>query len=499
MSARRHTGMLLLAGLLALPLQARVLQVPVTSQAGMDSLQVRLDATLKDGADTVDVVFASGLFQFEEDHLAWSEASFPEVTFRILGNGTTLVPVPSSVPQPPSEACWLDLKDRKLVDTRNAVRRADFWPVPVPFRSRLYALRCREEDKSEAECEGMQIILSQWFIGAVYPVVKIKDGFLYFRKDRNYGTWILSELRYGRCLPRYILCKNEDRSDLHRCGASRFLRLERSRFRSVRMSGLSFLGNRLGAPLITLDRVQADSVVVDNCRFEGIRSDAFALDRTDRFRLRNSQFKQCYLSCVQVSKFSEDARIENNLFLDNGLAMSNAPVVRIEGSDFRVADNYFEDFSYAAIRTGTHFTDTDGLTSSGVIERNECCMTPSFRQPPMRALIDGGAIYISTQNRSLTVRDNYIHDISGPHGNRGIFGDDGVVNVTICDNRVFRVEGSYCIDVRGDLEVGRRSNSAISRVNTGNRFYGNHYDGRIRLYVRKDDPDSYLGENVKEQ
>lgn len=498
MIVRRYIWPSVLALLLTLPLQARVLQVPVTSQAGMDSLWVRVDVALRDGADTVDVVFAPGLFFFAENHLAWSGAVYPNVAFRIMGNGTTLVPVDSSETQPPSETCWLNLDDCSLVDARSSVRQAGFWPVPVLFKRGVYALRCHEEDRSEAECEGMQIILSQWFVGAVYPVLKIENGFIYFRKDRDYGTWILSELRYGRCLPRYILCPDEERAGLHRCGASAFLRLDRCRFRSFRLSGLSFLGSRLGAPLISMEQLQVDSVIVDDCQFKGIRSDVLSVVRTDRFRLRNSQFERCYLGCVRVSKFSDDARIEKNRFLDNGLAMSNAAVVHVEGSGFRVSENYFEDFSYAAIRTGTHFTDTDGLVSSGIIERNECCMTPSFRQPPMRSLIDGGVIYVSTQNRSLTIRDNYVHDISGPHGNRGIFGDDGVVNVTICDNRVFRVKGSYCIDVRRDLEIERRSSSAISRVNTGNRFYGNHYDGQIRLYVRKDDPDSYIGENVKE-
>ena len=123
-------------------------------------------------------------------------------------------------------------------------------------------------------------------------------------------------------------------------------------------------------------------------------------------------------------------------------------------------------------------------------------MTESFREPPMRSLIDGGAIYVWTQNKDLLIRDNYIHDIAGPHGNRGIFGDDGVVNLHICDNTVLRVKDSYAIDVRRVHRVGRRKNSAIRRVNVGIVVRGNTYDGRLRLHVRKNDPDSYVGENT---
>ena len=102
----------------------------------------------------------------------------------------------------------------------------------------------------------------------------------------------------------------------------------------------------------------------------------------------------------------------------------------------------------------------------------------------MNLLMDTGAIYVGTQNTSLTIRNNYIHDISGPFDNRGIFCDDGTVNTTITGNRVQRVANSWCIDLRRDLSIETRSDSKVRRVNVGNQVKDNQVDGRIRFEQR---------------
>ena len=130
------------------------------------------------------------------------------------------------------------------------------------------------------------------------------------------------------------------------------------------------------------------------------------------------------------------------------------------------------------------------------MEDNEIYMTEAFRRKPMRMLIDSGAIYIWTQNAGTIIRHNYIHDIYGPHGNRGIFGDDGVLGVRIEDNLVLDVHPSMCIDIRKRHKVQRIRGSKVEKANVANRVTGNVVNGRCRLYVRKDDPESYLGENL---
>ena len=468
----------------------------ITGPQNFDRLDERIDSVLAAGEREVDVRFAPGIYFFREGHLTLSGIPAPGAVLRLGGNGAYLVGASDGV-DPAFENGFVDLAGRKAWDALEPVRKAGFWPVRIPFRKGLYILRCKgEADVSEADATGMKIILSQWFVGAVYEVVKISRGWLFFRRV-PYRTRIWSELRFGRCLPRYMLFSPRKARKAYACAASNFLSVENSRVGGIVLDGLHFLGNGEGDRLIRFSGVEADSVVIRECSFDGIRSRGVLVENTDHFRLRDTEFRDGALNQVYVDKTSDDARIEGNRFYRNGLLMTNDPVLDCKGSGFRVRENYIEDFSYSAIGAGLHYTDTAGLVTSGVIEKNEICMSEPYRQAPMRSLIDGGAIYVWTQNKDLVIRENYIHDIAGPHGNRGIFGDDGVVNLKICDNTVLRVRGSYAIDVRKAHRVGRRKNSAIRRVNEGIVIRGNTYDGRVRLHVRRDDPDSYIGENER--
>ena len=469
--------------------------LPVTSQRDFDRLDERIDSVLATGERSIEVCFEPGTYFFGEEHLKFSEIEAEGVELRLVGNGAVLVGSRNSE-DPAFENGFVDLDKRHSFDALAPVKKAGFWPIHIPFSKSVYALRTKgEADVSEADAAGMKIILSQWFVGAVYDVVKISKGWVYFRRV-PYRTRIWSELRFGRCLPRYMLFSPQKAASAYPCAASNFLSVDDSRFGSLVLEGFHFLGNGDGGRLLRFSGMEADSVVVRRCTFEGIRSRGILVEGTDHFRLTDSDFREGALNQVYVDKTASDARIERNRFIRNGLLMTNDPIVNCKGSGFLVRDNYFEDFSYAAIGAGLHFTDSCGLVTSGVIEKNEICMSEAFRKPPIRSLIDGGAIYVWTQNKDLLIRENYIHDIAGPHGNRGIFGDDGVVNLRVCDNTVLRVRGSYAIDVRRVHRVGRRRNSAIRRVNVGIVIRGNTYDGRIRVHARKNDLDSYIGENT---
>lgn len=479
---------------LALILAFRVL-LPVGSQREFDRLQSDLETVIASADTLVDVRLAPGVYHFRENHLLLDGIDRPDLHLRISGKGAVLVAA-STGRDYHLDKGYVDLDAREPVDIREPVRKAGCWPVPVPFRRGLYMVRCDEPDRNEDEVEGWHIILSQWFKGAVYPVEKIRRGWLFFRKDRDYGTGMWSELRFGRCLPRYILCYPPVRTDLHACGTSSFLAIRDSKLGSVSMDGVAFLGNRAGEPLIRLDRLAARSVRITGCQFSGIRSAVISSEETDHLLVKDCSFRMNYLSCLSVGEGGVDVRIEHNRFLDNGLMMTNAPVVHCQAKDYRIASNYFEDFSYSAVGVGIHYTKPDRFGTSGVVEKNEICMSASFRRGVPRALIDAGAIYVSTGNAQALIRDNDIHDILGPHGNRGIFADDGVVNVEISGNRIFHIWNGYCIDLRRCYRVGRKPKSKVARPNVGNKVYDNVCDGRMRLFIRKDDPTSLLHNNV---
>ena len=71
------------------------------------------------------------------------------------------------------------------------------------------------------------------------------------------------------------------------------------------------------------------------------------------------------------------------------------------------------------------------------------------------------------------------------------------MNVTIEGNTIVRIKNGRCIDLRKCFSIVRNSESKVSTPNTGNVIRDNEYDGEVRLYVRKHDPTSFLGNNRK--
>ena len=178
--------------------------LPVTGQRDFDRLDERIDSVLATGEKTVEVCFEPGTYFFGEEHLKFSEVEAKDVDLRLIGNGAVLVGSRDSE-VPAFENGFVDLEKLSYFDALAPVRKAGFWPVHIPFSGGVYALRAKgEADIDKADAAGMKIILSQWFVGAVYDVVKISRGWIYFRRV-PYRTRIWSELRFGRCRPRYML------------------------------------------------------------------------------------------------------------------------------------------------------------------------------------------------------------------------------------------------------------------------------------------------------
>lgn len=470
----------------------------VFSQQDFDALPDRLDSALRaaDPPELVDVFIGPGIYFYGERYLDLIGLDLPGTRIAIRGNNCTLIAKDDGSGYA-LDYNYVDMNALDGVDTWTEVKQAGSWPIPVVFGKGVYKIRCHEPDMSEADVKDMWLHISQWFKGPFYPVVRIKNGWLYFRKEGDSGTSLWSELRFGRCLPRYMLCDKPEREDLHACTATTFLSLSNSRLEAFTMQDLSFLGNAEGQYLIWLDGLQADSAVISQCRFSHLRSSGIKLDRTDGFRLEDCLFTGNYQGCIRVAQDCRNTIISGNRFIGNGRMMTNIPLIHCTGADFRIADNYFEDFSYAAIMLGVHYTEEEKYGTSGVAERNEICQSKSFRQHPMRSLIDSGAIYIGTGNKRTVVRNNFVHDIDGPHGNRGIFADDGAMNVTIEGNTVLRIRNGYCIDLRKCLRVKWLPDSKVTAPNTGNIVRDNLYDGDIRLFIRKNDPTSFIGDNKK--
>ena len=519
----RPLALLLFAMLYSVPVTGQTLVVD--SQDSFDRLRAAIDSVAAVSPEEVHVRFSEGTYYFREKHLDFTGFDHPELRLTLEGNDATLIAAGKDfvldgsngrrIPYAKdfsTEDGFVSLTRMETMDLRDSVKQAFTHPIPVnPFK-KLYCLRCREQDLSEQDAKDAYIIFTQWYVGAVYKVKRIRNGWLYFYADRKYQTLLYEELRYGRCNPRYILYNQrsdwhpsvlagvlESPSDetVHRCETANFLTLDQARLRSFRMEGFRFLGNRDRDALLRFDSVQADSLVISGCRFKGIKSHAVLVGSTDRFRFRKNRFDRCYLRGVHADYRCRDVEITDNFFRDHGMMLSTAPAVYCQADGFLVADNVFEDFSYCAIGLGTHYVESDKPYTAGIVERNEIYQTEGFRKKPMRVLVDSGAIYVWTLNKDLVIRNNFVHDISGPHGNRGILCDDGAMNVTVHGNLVLNVDHNSCrIDLRMNHSVERKKACPVRHVNVGNKMWGNWVDGRVRFDVRKGDPGSFRGDNV---
>ena len=497
----------------------------VDSQKRFDQLRAAIDSVVSVSPQEVRVRFEKGTYYYRERQLDFSGLDRPGLRLTLEGNGAVLVAagtdfildgahgrrIPYDKDFSPADG-FVSLTRMQTMDLRDSVRQAYTHPIPVnPFK-KLYCLRCHEQDLSEQDAQDAYIIFTQWYVGAVYKVKRIKNGWLYFYADKKYQTRLYEELRYGRCNPRYILYNQHSDSHpsiiggvlespgdevVHRCEKSNFLTMDHAALQSFQMDGFHFIGNRESDALLRFESMRADSIVISHCRFEGIKSHVLLIGATDHFRIRNNRFEQCYLRGVLADFRCRDTEVTSNFFRDHGTMLSAAPAVHCQGDGFLVADNVFEDFSYSAIGLGTHYLESDRLYTAGIVERNEIYQTDRFRKKPMRVLVDSGAIYVWTLNKDLVIRNNYLHDISGPHGNRGILCDDGTMNVTIHGNLILNVDrNSYRIDLRRRHSVERKKVCRVPRVNIGNKMWGNWVDGRVRFYIRRGDPDSFRAPNV---
>ena len=69
--------------------------------------------------------------------------------------------------------------------------------------------------------------------------------------------------------------------------------------------------------------------------------------------------------------------------------------------------------------------------------------------------------------------------------------------MTVCDNLVLNIESSYPIDLRKYFKVSRIRGSFVRRGNVRNKVFGNIVDAKCRLFIRKEDPESILKDNVR--
>ena len=445
----------------------------VSSQADFDRLPQDVQRELARKPAELKVEFRPGTYHFKDNHLLLNQkADCPQTRLVFEGNGARLVGTAPDITMTPF------FRADRLVEVVDADKKL-----------------CRIRTKKRLQGHGrLYIQVSSWFRLYTGEVTEVKGRYLYFtvekleRSGLNYN--INGDFSYGKQRPRFRLVRVQDPAGPASTPVFNFTACN---FRQVDISGFAFeknAGLRMTNPdnfLIRFYSCRLGSASVHDCTFQSIRSDVVRIAYTEGVEIRNCVFKDCSRICVLSYNHSAGTRVVDNVFEQMGLdpEAEVTPCVKVEGSDYLVSGNRFVDYGCCAIMAGMHFTAEMKYPSSGLIERNEIYQTDAYRkEAPQNLLMDTGAIYVYTQNASVEIRNNDIHDIAGPCDNRGIFCDDGTVNAYIHDNKVARIENSYDIDLRRVLSVESRPDSKIRRVNVGNRVEKNQVDGKIRFEQR---------------
>ena len=509
--------MSLLLGVFSARGQVRIV---VDGQEAFDRLPDDLTRSLKSQDQDVVVDFQKGIYEYREKHLALKGLYCPRQRVVLQCNGSTFLAkgtdyrLQSGRNRIWTDSCqgpfdykdgFVDLSTYESVDLRGPVKAALGRPEIVDRKKGICRIKVKEPDLPAASAEGVFIILSQWYRGIVYPVERIQSGYLYFKSpkvttDSNPDTDPDSDYKILKELPHYILYNHPSggldlymtRTEvvgkraraLHRGEATNFLTVDNCVLGSFTLQGGRFVANRAGGGLIRFDAVRSTETAVRECVFDGIRSDIVQVYGSTNFLFCDNTVTRSYRSCVFLDFFTAVAEIRNNRFSDTGWMMDHDFCINVNGSGMKIHHNVFENFSYGAIGIGSYYMSQIPASASGVIENNEMYCTTAFLTKPARLLMDSGAIYTWTINKDVTIRNNYIHDIGGYGWNRGIFCDDGTVNVAIIGNKIRNIRNSYCIDLRLSLDVEKNPNSRIKRVNVGNRMEGNDVDGRVRFENR---------------
>ena len=496
-------------------------RLQVSDQASFDRLSVDLAEALR--SDDVDVIvdFRKGVYRYRENHLTLSGLSLPRKRVTLQCNGSVFLAegpdyqlkmtgrlaysAPAKGPFS-YQMGFVDLGTLQSVDMRSPVREALDRPEVVDKRRGLCRIKVSEPDLPASAHAGVYIILSQWYRGMVYAVEKIEKGYLYFfsgklTSDGNAETDPDADYKVLKAVPHYILYNHPNGDQdlhmtetavfgkkarrLHQSEVTNFLTVRNSLLGAFTLQDGTFVANHAsGGCLIHFDRFNSTETTVKACRFDGIRSDVVRIHRSTNILFSDNVVTRSYRRVVSADHFTSGVEISGNRFSDTGYMMDHDFCIEGQARGMWIHHNLFENFSYGAIAVGSHYMESIPASAEGVIEDNELFCTTSFLTHPARLLMDSGAIYTWTINKDITIRNNYIHDIGGYGWNRGIFCDDGTVNVKIIGNQIRRILNSYCIDLRLCISVEKHPLSHIRRVNVGNQLMDNNVDGRVRFQNR---------------
>ena len=486
--------------------------IKIQSQNDFDGLASSINTALSNGAKEIIVKIYPGTYYYNDNHIDMSGKIYPDASIIIKGNGATLVA--QGIKHYTTDSNWTSFSpDNAILSEKNNI--VEVWSPwyqtnelidVVATNSKLCRVK-NISNVSNISPTGSYIQITSWYQSYIYKINRIEGEYIYFTADnlaKGYreGWNVNNDYNYWKCYPRYRLAnvQSEDNNfyisqdgveisgstrSIYECNATRFLVLGyETNLRWVEIDGVLFVGNSYKGELGVFSFLSPHGkAVINNCQFKGIQSSrVISIGNKNNVSVLNCQFEDCSESGIISSLGAENTTISNCKFVRCGTDMKNSFCVRCFGVDFHVGHNTFEDFGYSAIGIGCGYGNKRSSRISGVVEHNMVRYTEDYKKcKDQHTLMDGGAIYIFTQNDDTEIRFNYIDGYTGMKDNRGVFCDDGASNLKIYGNVISDIDNSYCIDSRRVASV----ETQVGPSNGGNMVYDNIVDGTIKIEGRE--------------
>ena len=451
----------------------------VKNQSDFDRLAVAIKELLNSGSN-VDVFIRKGVYYFSDEQLLLKDIHKPGLSVKISGKSAVLVSMPVEYRRiTPYNATINGHQDVNIwSDIYNSPEKVSI----VDINKKL--CRLKRNDNLEVK-EGGYLLLTKWYTSGLYMIEKIENDYIYFsapntRYREKYGEYDVNfDYVYNKTYPRYkLLITNTFSDEYNVCSSSSFFVTQNCQFSKVEISGLTFIGGSGEGAVVKFKELKAYVVKMTNCIFSALRNKAVAAEATNNVTIDRCIFTDCYSTVVTTDEDCSNLTVKNNVWVKCGQLLDNPSCVVVSGMNYLIKDNTFEDFYGRALTLGVYFSKGNSVKSSGMVENNEFYFTPSFLESaPYNLLMDNGAIYVNTLNDNLEIRNNYIHDFAGAGDNRGIFLDDGAINVKITGNVIANIAHGFAISARRVKSV----ESTVGLSNVGNSIQGNIIEGRIRF------------------
>lgn len=513
------------------PMQVYIIRV--NNQRQFDDLSYRILDALQTGNRNIVVKFKRGTYFFEEEHLNFINLSYPDADISFEGKGVVVVPrgklfkdgdtISSKVD---GESCFVDLRNNQVVSPWGEMMYADSQVEIIDASNKICRVKCNALKGFSISHDNMAYLdLTRWCRCYQYKITKIEDGEIYFYAHDLALDDILGTKDYNvnydysliRKNPRIRLCNvtNKEKinvfdgkirlskglKSVYLGDVTNFINIKNSQIHQLFFKGLSFIGNKSSEKaLIEINSLKTANIEFTDCRFVGQRGVIMRTNHTDNVSFYNNYVRDNYQWGIISGYWSANAYIANNTFINNGTGLSYARCVSCFGTDYYVGHNTFKNFGYCAVSVGLPYGSKMSFPSRGIVEYNHIFYGKKyFEEAWKHTIIDGGAIYVWTQNERAIIRYNYIHDYIGMDQNRGIFCDDGSHHVAVYGNIIINTPTYHSIGARRVAGTEKANNkiSFSERNNIDNFIAYNLYDGTLRFVGHEQLPNGCIkGKNV---